>query len=64
MPLLLSLKAMAKLHAEGVETRIAVIKGISDLGDENAQHNKDQTQKEATTNALKVFVTLLRHLKE
>ncbi len=57
------LKAIAKQREEGVETRVAVIKGISDLGDDKAQVNKTQSQALATRNALTVVVTLLRHFR-
>ena len=58
------LKAIAKQRDEGFDARVAIIKGISDLGDESAQNEKVLTQKVATKNALTVVLKLLRHFKE
>ncbi len=56
------LKAVQLRRAEGLSLSVAVIKGISDVGDENAQIGKDAAQRAATENAMRVACTLLAFL--
>lgn len=56
------LKEIKKYHDEGRSFNYAVIKGISDMGDENAQVNKNESQKKATANATTVIITLLKNV--
>lgn len=55
-------KALFARRAEGIDVGVAVVKGISDLGDTNAQTNKHETQRTATKNAMQVVSTLLEKL--
>lgn len=56
------LKAVQLRRAEGLDVAVSVIKGISDVGDENAQEGKDAAQRTATKNAMTVACALLRSL--
>jgi nucleoside phosphorylase len=55
-------KALFNLRAEGYDGGLAVVKGISDFGDEDAQSDKRNKQRAATKNAMDVVATLLRNL--
>ena len=55
-------RELARMRARGRQVAALVIKGISDLGDEQAQEGKEVTQVEATKNAAQVVLTLLREV--
>lgn len=55
-------KALFNLRTEGSDVGLAVVKGISDLGDQDAQSDKRNKQRMATTNAMSVVATLLQNL--
>ena len=52
-------KEVHKMRSEGSALRVVVIKGISDLGDEDAQTDKETSQRIATENAATVVGKLL-----
>ncbi len=62
MEAFLVLKEMKKYMDEGKRFKYGVIKGISDFGDENAQGNKEESQRRATRNATAVITTLLKNI--
>lgn len=55
-------KEVFKLRSLGWDGAVSVIKGISDVGDENAQDGKDVSQRLATSNAAKVVLRLLQEI--
>ena len=56
------LKAIEVRRAEGLDISVAVIKGISDVGDEHAQDGKNKSQFAASANAMKVAITLMNNI--
>lgn len=55
-------KEVARMRERGRQISALVVKGISDLGDEQAQEGKETTQAMATGNAARVVLTLLREV--
>lgn len=53
---------VSKLRDRKVDINLLVVKGISDLGDETAQANKEQTQHQATFNAATIVLKMLKEI--
>ena len=52
-------KELFRMRSAGLDVSVSVVKGISDVGDETAQVDKDETQRVATANAATVVVKFL-----
>lgn len=57
------IKSLSSIALNKPNFRFGVIKGISDFGDNEAQTDKVKSQRIATTNAGKVFFTLLKNME-